>query len=88
MKEGEGGIVDGTFQWINKIQYTTDVMAQFTGLIMMNAEAIYTSYSSFIGLLEVSSEQLTKFLLMMIGTQSPWIYSIRIYCIFNVKKNY
>jgi hypothetical protein len=51
-KDGEGGIVDNTMHWINKIQNTTDVLAQFTGLIMMNAEAIYTSYSSFIGLLE------------------------------------
>jgi hypothetical protein len=51
-KDAEGGLVDNTMHWINKIQNTTDVLAQFTGLIMMNAEAIYTSYSSFIGLLE------------------------------------
>jgi peroxin-13 len=51
-KDSEGGFVDNTMHWINKIQNTTDVLAQFTGLIMMNAEAIYTSYSSFIGLLE------------------------------------
>lgn len=55
MQNSNGGIVDGTFQWINKIQYTTDVLAQFTGLFMMNVEAIYTSYSSFVGLLEVES---------------------------------
>jgi hypothetical protein len=50
-KPGDG-VVDHTMHWINKIQNTTDVLAQFTGLIVMNAEAIYTSYSSFIGLLE------------------------------------
>jgi len=52
VEESEGGITEGIFHSINKIQYTTDVLAQFTGLVMMNAEAIYTSYSSFIGLLE------------------------------------
>lgn len=62
-KDSEGGIVDSTMHWINKIQNTTDVLAQFTGLIMMNAEAIYTSYSSFIGLLEVTRK---KFLLLLL----------------------
>jgi hypothetical protein len=44
--------VNGTFHWINKIQDTTGILAQFTGLIMMNAEAVSNSYSTFVGLLE------------------------------------